>query len=351
VSAQSHTITPCPGCNENLEVPLDRGDVGLLCPGCGHRWDWYAPPRPKKKQRKRLAIVLLVLAVSLLGVALFWMSVDNYIEAGHHLTPYSVSVRGYYRRDGTYVHPYNRRPPGGVMHDVPYEQTRFFCGLGMFSGAGLCLMPPFLVALSRKTKKPAGQVTGQQQRKSSPPVRGGCRTDAIARIEENPPAPPLLPMRLQSVVKISPPARAPTPAKTPAMSCPGTLQHHDKDSKASMPPVAQKADAWVPTVKCTGCGCLLDLAATNSSGTASDEVIFERAIGAAYCRRCSETVKFCNCAGCSAMLQGDQIAGRVRSRPYCEKCLEPHPLPAGRAPRQEDMGPWQENAVRQLEGD
>src|SRR6185437_11964877 len=51
-------------------------------------------------------------------------SCSSYIEAGKYFTPYSVSVRGYYRRDGTYINPYNRRPPGGARHDVPYENTR-----------------------------------------------------------------------------------------------------------------------------------------------------------------------------------------------------------------------------------
>ncbi len=38
-----------------------------------------------------------------------------------HLTPYSVSVSGYTRGDGTYVRGYNRRPPGSVSHDLPYQ--------------------------------------------------------------------------------------------------------------------------------------------------------------------------------------------------------------------------------------
>lgn len=55
-------------------------------------------------------------------------SCSEYIEAGTHLTPYSVSVSGYYRKDGTYIRPYNRRPPGGVNHDAPYENLRFWMG-------------------------------------------------------------------------------------------------------------------------------------------------------------------------------------------------------------------------------
>ena len=51
-------------------------------------------------------------------------SCSNYIDAGSHLTPYSVSVRGYYRNDGTYVRSHYRRPPGSVAHDRPYERKR-----------------------------------------------------------------------------------------------------------------------------------------------------------------------------------------------------------------------------------
>lgn len=47
-------------------------------------------------------------------------SCSNYNEAKEHLTPYSVSVSGYYRSDGTYIKPYKRRPKGGVAHDKPY---------------------------------------------------------------------------------------------------------------------------------------------------------------------------------------------------------------------------------------
>jgi hypothetical protein len=50
-----------------------------------------------------------------------------FIDAGQNLTPYSVHVRGYNRSDGTYVSSYQRRPPGGVAHDEPYESTRALC--------------------------------------------------------------------------------------------------------------------------------------------------------------------------------------------------------------------------------
>lgn len=56
---------------------------------------------------------------------------EERIEARKHLTPYSVSVRGYYRSNGTYVRPHSRRPPGSVAHDAPYlsKRSRLFWGM------------------------------------------------------------------------------------------------------------------------------------------------------------------------------------------------------------------------------
>jgi len=56
-------------------------------------------------------------------------SCKNYIEDGEYLTPYSISVNGYYRNDGTYINSYKRRPPGGVKHDAPYEKERFYSSI------------------------------------------------------------------------------------------------------------------------------------------------------------------------------------------------------------------------------
>jgi len=75
------------------------------------------------------SLVWLILPICILGNI---KSCSTYIEAGEHLTPYSVSVRGYYRRDGTYINPYKRRPPGGAAHDVPYENTRTYMALLFF---------------------------------------------------------------------------------------------------------------------------------------------------------------------------------------------------------------------------
>lgn len=59
-------------------------------------------------------------------------SCKSYIEAGGRLTPYSVSVEGYTRSDGTYVSSHSRRPSGSVAHDAPYERKRIFMGFLFF---------------------------------------------------------------------------------------------------------------------------------------------------------------------------------------------------------------------------
>lgn len=72
-----------------------------------------------------------------LTIFLFSITYNSYKEAGENLTPYSVSVRGYYRRDGTYIHPYHRRPSGSVRHDRPYENKRSCLYIAMI---GECLI-------------------------------------------------------------------------------------------------------------------------------------------------------------------------------------------------------------------
>lgn len=66
--------------------------------------------------------------------AAFFYIPDMYndrVEAGEHLMPYSVSVCGYYRKDGSYVRPHNRRSPGSVTHDAPYlaKRGKLFWGM------------------------------------------------------------------------------------------------------------------------------------------------------------------------------------------------------------------------------
>jgi hypothetical protein len=79
------------------------------------------------------SFIWLILPLCILGDI---KSCSNYIEAGTHLTPYSVNVSGYYRKDGTYIHPYTRRPAGGVKQDAPYDNQRTNMSIFFF----LCLV-------------------------------------------------------------------------------------------------------------------------------------------------------------------------------------------------------------------
>ncbi|MDC3285764.1 hypothetical protein OAU94_04925 [Flavobacteriaceae bacterium] len=72
---------------------------------------------------------------------------EKRVEARKQLTPYSVNVRGYHKKNGTYVRPHSRRPPGSVAHDAPYKskRSRLFWGmtgltlLSLVSTGGLVL--------------------------------------------------------------------------------------------------------------------------------------------------------------------------------------------------------------------
>jgi hypothetical protein len=68
--------------------------------------------------RARLAGIFTILPI---GLVLQIGGCAVNLSAHYEPTPASVSVLGYYRRDGTYVHPYHRRPPGGAQHDAPFE--------------------------------------------------------------------------------------------------------------------------------------------------------------------------------------------------------------------------------------
>lgn len=72
-------------------------------------------PEKRKKHLSGIALVLVGLLLWMFGCA--------------GVTPSSVFVSGYYRSDGTYVGSYNRRPPGSVPHDSPFETAEW---LGFF---------------------------------------------------------------------------------------------------------------------------------------------------------------------------------------------------------------------------
>lgn len=81
-----------------------------------------------------------------------------------------------------------------------------------------------------------------------------------------------------------------------------------------------------------------------------------------------DDVKLCNCAECGCELLGEsmviwlgsltekdqrELPGlvycRVWGRPYCMECAERQSRTSLSATREEDGGPWQQNAVRALE--
>jgi hypothetical protein len=80
--------------------------------------------------------VWLIIPICIFGN---FKSCENYIENGEHLTSYSISVNGYYRKDGTYVSSYKRRPSGGIKHDAPYKKERFYSSILflVFTGGNL----------------------------------------------------------------------------------------------------------------------------------------------------------------------------------------------------------------------
>ena len=115
----------------------------------GAKWHVFSL---SKTERWKIIIAHFVILV--VGYCLLWVGYDSYSEAGSQLTPASVHVSGYSRSDGTYVHEYYRRPPGGVAHDAPYqsEQSKYevlmavggiitlFGGFGVVYSMGLCIM-------------------------------------------------------------------------------------------------------------------------------------------------------------------------------------------------------------------
>lgn len=86
------------------------------------------------KQRIIKSGILILLPLS---ISILFISTAIYLETGQRLTPFSVKVKGYYRSGGTYVQPHTRRPPGGAIHDVPYESKRSLCIVFILIGSGM----------------------------------------------------------------------------------------------------------------------------------------------------------------------------------------------------------------------
>jgi len=66
-------------------------------------------------------------------------------------------------------------------------------------------------------------------------------------------------------------------------------------------------------------------------------------------------LKYCNCADCGQEIAAPYgIGGRIKGRPYCVLCIEEYQprIPKTAMPAtKDDIGPWQEYAIRVMEGD
>src|SRR6516165_9060295 len=53
VKLMSTNITElnCPNCRRGLQVPTDQGELALVCPSCGTRWDWRPPQEESASAR------------------------------------------------------------------------------------------------------------------------------------------------------------------------------------------------------------------------------------------------------------------------------------------------------------
>lgn len=98
--------------------------------------------------KKKIFVHLIII---ILGALIFWLSFSAYKKTETLLTPSSVSVSGYTRQDGTYVNPYHRRPPGGAIHDRPYENTISLYKVIMVVGGGVVLISTAGLILNKKT--------------------------------------------------------------------------------------------------------------------------------------------------------------------------------------------------------
>lgn len=67
-----------------------------------------------------------------------------------------------------------------------------------------------------------------------------------------------------------------------------------------------------------------------------------------------------NCAGCGELLQAEgqklnvlpEVHGHIMGRSYCWNCLRLRPnLKPGLSAMPDDISPWQENAIRLMEGE
>jgi hypothetical protein len=76
----------------------------------------------------------------LVGIILSVGGCGGFIASRSAMTPASVKVSGYTRRDGSYVRPYSRRPPGSRAKDWPYELGACFSTLVFLVGVGITVV-------------------------------------------------------------------------------------------------------------------------------------------------------------------------------------------------------------------
>ena len=84
---------------------------------------------------------------------------NSYSDLSNKLTPNSVRVSGYYRRDGSYVSSYSRRPPGTVNKDKPIEKELskvstllVIINIAFYGSYSFLLIAVFKVILTSKEK-------------------------------------------------------------------------------------------------------------------------------------------------------------------------------------------------------
>jgi hypothetical protein len=96
-----------------------------------------------------LKILLLHTVALVIGIVIFALSHTAHRAAGAHLTAASIHVSGY-NRNGYYISDYDRRPPGSVAHDAPFESSRSLYMATMVLGICIAVFPVFTLKRSLK---------------------------------------------------------------------------------------------------------------------------------------------------------------------------------------------------------
>ncbi|CAN5324750.1 hypothetical protein BH11PLA2_BH11PLA2_01030 [soil metagenome] len=305
--------------------------------------------------RSSLFICLIFL---MLGIGLFWFCYETDREASRHLTPAGVSVRGYYRRDGTYINSYNRRPPGGVVHDAPYERIQTFCIIGMIASFFIAIVTPSILLEARRRRSLQSKSLGRKGTIAYPHSYDSNRdkhtnTNTSAELGQNDIILDKLPKLDNSPNDSDSRFKHSTYSATVFSKLTALISQSSDvpDDVVSTTQDTLPSSVYTPALSCSVC----NLALSRSTGknkvvVLSEHIYIEDDTGSAYCMKCSESVKHCNCAACSGVLIASQIGGRILGRPYCHGCLESHSDTAGKSRYlPEDSSPFQANLIRCLE--